>query len=199
MMTCSMPAATASSTAYWMIGLSTSGSISLGCALVAGRNRVPQPAAGKTALRTRIEPRTCEGGDARSIPRGSGPTVRTRVAGGARRSVAVEAVLDGVQRGLGPAGQAELGEDVGDVRPRRPLGDAEASRDGPVGEPVGRPARGPRARAASACRVVRGRRAARPGRAQPTGDDRGDRRVEVDLAVVRGADRGGDVVRARRP
>src|SRR5204863_1204437 len=57
MMTCSIPAATASSTAYWMTGLSTSGSISLGCALVAGRKRVPQPAAGKTAFRTRIEPR----------------------------------------------------------------------------------------------------------------------------------------------
>src|SRR5262249_17977686 len=37
-----------------MIGLSTSGSISFGCALVAGRNRVPSPAAGKTALRTLI-------------------------------------------------------------------------------------------------------------------------------------------------
>ena len=36
-----------------MIGLSTSGSISLGCALVAGRNRVPRPAAGKTAFRIR--------------------------------------------------------------------------------------------------------------------------------------------------
>src|SRR5437870_6963572 len=48
----STPAATASSTPYWMIGLSTSGSISLGCAFVAGRNRVPRPAAGKTALRT---------------------------------------------------------------------------------------------------------------------------------------------------
>src|SRR5512138_363993 len=35
-----------------MIGLSTSGSISLGCAFVAGRNRVPRPAAGKTAFRT---------------------------------------------------------------------------------------------------------------------------------------------------
>src|ERR1700736_1305147 len=35
-----------------MRGLSTSGSISFGCALVAGRNRVPRPAAGKTALRT---------------------------------------------------------------------------------------------------------------------------------------------------
>src|SRR5580658_3104536 len=35
-----------------MIGLSTIGSISLGCALVAGRNRVPSPAAGKTAFRT---------------------------------------------------------------------------------------------------------------------------------------------------
>jgi hypothetical protein len=47
-----MPAATASSTAYWMSGLSTTGSISLGEALVAGRNRVPRPATGKTALVT---------------------------------------------------------------------------------------------------------------------------------------------------
>ena len=51
MMIDSMPEATASSTAYWMIGLSTSGSISFGCALVAGRKRVPRPAAGNTALR----------------------------------------------------------------------------------------------------------------------------------------------------
>src|SRR5271163_3814017 len=35
-----------------MMGLSTSGSISLGWALVAGRKRVPRPAAGKTALRS---------------------------------------------------------------------------------------------------------------------------------------------------
>src|ERR1039458_579236 len=35
-----------------MSGLSTKGSISLGCALVAGRKRVPRPAAGNTALRT---------------------------------------------------------------------------------------------------------------------------------------------------
>src|SRR5215467_8172470 len=35
-----------------MIGLSTIGSISFGCAFVAGRKRVPSPAAGKTALRT---------------------------------------------------------------------------------------------------------------------------------------------------
>src|ERR671919_229846 len=48
----STPDASASSTPYWMVGLSTSGSISLGWALVAGRNRVPRPAAGKTALRT---------------------------------------------------------------------------------------------------------------------------------------------------
>src|SRR5579872_5831562 len=48
----SHPEAMASSTPYWMIGLSTSGSISLGWALVAGRKRVPRPAAGKTALRT---------------------------------------------------------------------------------------------------------------------------------------------------
>ena len=41
-----------SSIPYWISGLSTSGSISFGMALVAGRNRVPSPAAGKTALRT---------------------------------------------------------------------------------------------------------------------------------------------------
>src|SRR5215468_6757715 len=35
-----------------MMGLSTTLSISFGCALVAGKNRVPSPAAGKTALRT---------------------------------------------------------------------------------------------------------------------------------------------------
>src|SRR6185436_16073423 len=51
----SRPEATASSTTYWMVGLSTRGSISLGWALVAGRKRVPRPAAGKTALRTFIE------------------------------------------------------------------------------------------------------------------------------------------------
>src|SRR5688572_30022384 len=44
------PAATASSTAYWISGLSTIGSISLGEALVAGRKRVPSPATGNTAL-----------------------------------------------------------------------------------------------------------------------------------------------------
>src|SRR5688572_30246199 len=45
------PAASASSAAYWISGLSTMGSISLGLALVAGRNRVPRPATGNTAAR----------------------------------------------------------------------------------------------------------------------------------------------------
>src|ERR1700733_9879680 len=45
------PASSASSTAYWMSGLSTTGSISLGLALVAGRNRGPRPATGNTAVR----------------------------------------------------------------------------------------------------------------------------------------------------
>jgi hypothetical protein len=47
-----IPDAIASSMPYWMSGLSTSGSISFGIALVAGRKRVPSPAAGNTALRT---------------------------------------------------------------------------------------------------------------------------------------------------
>src|SRR5579864_6283409 len=52
MITCSMPLAIASSTPYWIVGLSTSGSISLGCALVTGKKRVPRPAAGKMAFLT---------------------------------------------------------------------------------------------------------------------------------------------------
>src|SRR6185295_3660756 len=47
-----MPARTASSTTSWIVGVSTIGSISLGTALVAGKKRVPSPAAGITALRT---------------------------------------------------------------------------------------------------------------------------------------------------
>src|SRR6266480_645406 len=49
-----MPEATAPSMMYWITGLSTTGSISLGTALEAGRKRVPRPAAGMTALRTRV-------------------------------------------------------------------------------------------------------------------------------------------------
>ena len=94
MITCSMPAATASSTAYWMTGLSTSGSISLGCALVAGRKRVPQPAAGKTALRMRIEPRrTWRFGRAASIP-------------GGRRVRAVDRARDGLRMAAGSTAHA---------------------------------------------------------------------------------------------
>jgi hypothetical protein len=49
---CSMPASNASSTAYCTTGLSTTGSISFGIDLVAGRNRVPSPATGMTAFLT---------------------------------------------------------------------------------------------------------------------------------------------------
>src|SRR2546421_6401661 len=52
MITSSIPEALASSTPYWIVGLSRSGSISFGCALVTGRNRVPRPAAVMIALRT---------------------------------------------------------------------------------------------------------------------------------------------------
>ena len=51
-MNSSAPAAAASSSAYWMIGRSTTGSISLGSTLVAGSIRVPRPATGNTTLRT---------------------------------------------------------------------------------------------------------------------------------------------------
>src|ERR1041384_6731619 len=52
--TSSMPDSTAPSTMYWITGLFTKGSLSLGTAFDAGRNRVPRPAAGITALRTRV-------------------------------------------------------------------------------------------------------------------------------------------------
>src|SRR5437867_10119371 len=47
-----IPAAAASSTAYWISGLSTTGNISLGLALVTGKKRLPRPATGNTALVT---------------------------------------------------------------------------------------------------------------------------------------------------
>jgi len=46
------PGGRASSSAYWMTGLSTTVSISLGIDLVAGKNRVPRPATGNTAFLT---------------------------------------------------------------------------------------------------------------------------------------------------
>jgi hypothetical protein len=49
-----IPAPAACSITYWMAGLSTRGSISFGCDLVAGRNLVPRPAAGMTAFFTFI-------------------------------------------------------------------------------------------------------------------------------------------------
>src|SRR5476651_1095181 len=55
MSTSSSPARVASSTTYWMAGLSTTGSISFGVALVAGRKRVPRPATGTTAFVTPLD------------------------------------------------------------------------------------------------------------------------------------------------
>ena len=45
-----IPAATASSTMNWIVGLSTIGYISFGIFFVAGRTLVPSPAAGITAF-----------------------------------------------------------------------------------------------------------------------------------------------------
>src|SRR5690606_19774593 len=68
----SAPAVSASSTAYWMSGLSTIGNISLGEALVAGRNQVPRPATGNTAQRILVlncgAPRSIHSVDDTGIP-----------------------------------------------------------------------------------------------------------------------------------
>ena len=88
------PAVAASSTTYWIAGLSTTGSISLGTALVAGRNRVPSPAAGITALRRRAGPggRLDMAGSLASLPlcplrpRSATAKAALRAAGFARRA-----------------------------------------------------------------------------------------------------------------
>src|SRR5215218_6965022 len=85
-----IPEATASSTTYWIVGLSTMGSISLGWALVAGRNRVPSPAAGMTAFATFTGP-----------PRALGVRVYPRP-GGWARSVRPGRLDPAAPRRLGP-------------------------------------------------------------------------------------------------
>src|SRR5438270_673045 len=88
-----MPAAVASSNAYWISGLSTTGSISLGMAFVTGRKRVPSPATGNTALRTRfaISPSVTAAACGRREYCGS--PVQTRI--GAFRCLAVQQDVPG--------------------------------------------------------------------------------------------------------
>ena len=76
----SAPAASASSAAYWISGLSTTGSISFGLALVAGRKRVPRPATGNTAVLILAirEPGTTREWEARIIADRYGPATPAR-------------------------------------------------------------------------------------------------------------------------
>src|SRR5882672_273105 len=85
------PATSASSTAYWMSGLSTTGSISLGLALVAGRKRVPRPATGKTAALMRFVSAT--GQTPAAMP------VTAILHEGAARQAGRAAALTGVKKG----------------------------------------------------------------------------------------------------
>src|SRR3972149_18292 len=155
MMTCSIPAATASSTAYWMTGLSTSGSISLGDAFVAGRKRVPHPAAGKTALRTRIGPRC--GGGAGAGGGGGGALRSTRTQDDLREGDAdLPEDLDGDEEAgeeedhaeelaqLEEGRHVEAIEAVGDARDEGRDGDGGRRRDAAVD--AARPHRPPRPR-----------------------------------------------------
>src|SRR5438094_649971 len=98
MITCSIPLAMASSTPYWIVGLSTSGSISFGCALVTGKKRVPR---GRQAARLRHSqagdrPRDLLGDERRAGPRG---TARKRPQQGARQE---GARTEGRDRQSGP-------------------------------------------------------------------------------------------------
>src|SRR5512133_519474 len=98
-MTSRTPAATASSTMYWIVGMSTIGRSSLGTALVAGRNRVPRPAAGITAFRIFVVAM------AGTLAKGGRPADRDSVCRG--RGCRLAPPL-GLLR-LGLAGDAEVG------------------------------------------------------------------------------------------
>src|SRR3954471_10166957 len=95
--TSSSPAAAASSTTYWMAGLSTTGSISFGVALVAGRKRVPSPATGTTALVTgAVKVRSLA-----MAPDPNGPGCLAAAIASARHVRAVAALTLGHVEGLG--------------------------------------------------------------------------------------------------
>src|SRR5258708_26758528 len=89
MTTCSRLEAIASSTAYWMVGLSSSGRTYFDWALVTGRNRVASPAPGKMARRTvaLVVGELYGGGRGEGGPDpGSGTRAPARGAGGAGRA-----------------------------------------------------------------------------------------------------------------
>src|SRR5262249_7621652 len=112
-----IPAAAASSTAYWISGLSTIGSISFGLALVAGRKRVPSPATGNTALvifcivdssfcpRLRLGCGRKEAHEARLVENGDRELVRLReLAAGVCAGDNVVRLLRDAARGLAAGG-----------------------------------------------------------------------------------------------
>src|SRR5437773_1226092 len=111
----SMPAALASSTPYWMIGLSTSGSISLGCAFVTGRNRAAADHSGARSAETSAEyvGRRDRAGQAAGARHDAG-------AGGQPRARAADqAARDSARRHRGPAEQSppHLAEPAARERP----------------------------------------------------------------------------------
>src|SRR5687767_14906549 len=134
------PAATASSITYWMIGLSTSGSISFGWALVAGRKRVPRPAAGKTALRMRamsdasIGPhaRRAQGGGRARRGGGRAAPARVRIPGERGPLVPRRRAARGDRRGRAAAPRAAQGG-RGDRAPREEQGRRERAEVGDEG------------------------------------------------------------------
>ena len=149
------------------------------------------PCAGRSTAIVRNSPASAACWAVHIAPVSRVPWMNT-MAGGARRpgrhghDDQVEAVLDGEQRGLRPAGQAELGQDVRDVGPGGPLGHPELLGDGPVGQAAGD---------AGEDVALAGRQPARPAAplaappaaspraaAHPSGHDPGHGRVEVDLA-----------------
>jgi hypothetical protein len=107
-----------------------------------------------------------------------------------RGSVMHQLALDGVERGLGPALEIELAEDVRDVGPGRSLGDPELGRDLLVAPAV-------TDEAEDLQLAVRQRldRLALGPRAHALGEDPRGSGIEMDLVVVGRPDRGRDVIR----
>src|SRR5258706_623060 len=184
-----IPEATASSITYWMIGLSTRGSISLGWALVAGRKRVPSPAAGNTAFRIFIMA-------AVMLPHGS-LTLRSAVLSSAAN--AGPQVRGGEQgaraRGAGePRPEPRADPGLARSRRRRPL---DARRGSAGGDPEGRAAPAP---AASGGRGDRAPGPGEGGRLRTEGrDEGGGGRDQGPRGPAAGGRRGDPQLPAHRP
>src|SRR5438094_3394362 len=174
-----IPAPTASSTTYWMAGLSTTGSISFGWDFVAGRNRVPRPAAGITAFLTFMG---LLGGEEPEVYR-SGPRPTLRGRRGSLASAPYNRCHAYVRVRLPVVWDARGG--LSEVQRRTSHGMRSVRGAAPEGVPPGR-------------HPVQGIRLLRHGLAGLTGQGRRGRRRPEGRGWIKGELEGGELTRLRQ-